>query len=306
MLSAEEGGTTRAIGGLVFAIGVVVLLIRRTSFADPWGDFLVFAILCVLAESLYWAGFFGAREAGRALGWHSVFLVLGILLTPAALIEFLNWVGGDVNAPLNLAWIFGFTAAIAFLALLGAGLRFGALLGGLALIVAWLGLWAELLSNGLNDTDTTRWLLLIIGAILLGLAAVVGSRGAPDGAGSDLVTAGGLAAVAAGGLIAFLPQQFIVPAGLAAPSAPTSLFWDLELIVVGLALVGFGYSGALTRGPAYIGAISLLIFTVSVGLDLDDSSPAGKVIGWPLILLVIGAAVLLAGARPWLRRSGGG
>ena len=151
MLGAEEGEATRAIGGLVFAIGVVVLLIRRTSFADPWGDFLVFAILCVLAESLYWAGFFGARGAGRALGWHSVFLVLGILLTPAALIEFLNWVGGDLNAPLNAAWIFAFTAAIAFLALLGAGLRIGALLGGLALIAAWLGLWAELLSNGLND-----------------------------------------------------------------------------------------------------------------------------------------------------------
>jgi hypothetical protein len=43
-----------------------------------------------------------------------------------------------------------------------------------------------------------------------------------------------------------------------------------------------------------------------VGLDADNASPAGKVIGWPLILLVIGAAVLLAGARPWLRRSGGG
>ena len=78
------------------------------------------------------------------------------------------------------------------------------------------------------------------------------------------------------------------------------------MLVVGLALVGFGYSGALTRGPAYLGAISLLIFTVSVGLDADDASPAGKVIGWPLILLVVGAAVLLAGARPWLRRSSGG
>ena len=306
MLSTEEGGTTRAIGGLVFAIGVVVLLIRRTSFADPWGDFIVFLILALLAEGLFWTGFLGARGAGRLQGWQSVFLVLGILLTPVALLQFVNFVGGSTNAPLNSAWVFTVTAAVAFLALLRAGLRIGALLGGLALIAAWLGLWAELLSNGLNDTDTTRWLLLIIGAILLGLAAAVGSRGTPDGAGSDLVTAAGFAAIAAGGLIAFLPQQFIFPAGLAAPQAPTSLFWDIELLVVGVGLVGFGYSGALTRGPAYLGAIGLLIFTVSVGLDVDDSSPAGKVLGWPLILLVIGAAVLLAGARPWLRRGAAG
>lgn len=305
MLSAEEGGTARAIGGLVFAVGVVVLLIRRTSFTDPWGDFIVFLILALLAESLFWTGFLGARWSGRLLGWHSVFLVLGIALTPVALLQFVNWVGGNTGAPLNTAWVFTVTAAVAFLALFRAGLRFGALLAGLALIVAWLGLWSELLSNGLNDLDTARWLLLIVGVILLGLAALVGSRGAPDGAGSDLVTAGGLAAIAAGGLISVVPQAAIVPTGLFAQQAPTSLFWDIELLVVGLALVGFGYSGALTRGPAYIGAAGLLVFTVSVGLDLDDSSPAGKVLGWPLILLVIGAAVLLVGARPWLRRGTG-
>ena len=295
----------RALGGLVFAIGVVVLLIRRTEFADPWGDFLVFLILALLAEGLYWGGFVGAKDAVRPTGWQSVFLVLGIVLTPIALFQFVNWVGGGTNAPLNTAWIFLVTAAVAFLALFRARLRFGALLAGVALIVSWLGLWDELLSEGLADTDATRWLLLIVALILLGLAAAIASRAEPEGAGSDLVTAAGLAAIAAGGLIAFMPQ-LAVPVGLGAPApeAPTSAWWDLELLIAGLALIGFGFSGAFTRGPTYVGAIGLLIFTFSVGMDLDDSSPAGKVLGWPLILLIVGAVILVASARPWLRRTG--
>jgi hypothetical protein len=173
-----------------------------------------------------------------------------------------------------------------------------------ALIVSWLGLWDELLSEGVADTDATRWLLLIVALILLGLAAAIASRAEPEGAGSDLVTAAGLAAIAAGGLIAFMPQ-LAVPVGLGgpAPEAPTSAWWNLELLIAGLALIGFGFSGAFTRGPTYVGAIGLLIFTFSVGMDLDDSSPAGKVLGWPLILIIVGAVILVASARPWLRRT---
>ena len=86
-LSSDDGGGLRALGGLVFAIGVVVLLIRRTSFEDPWGDFLVFLILAALAEGFYLSGLLGARGRERPFVWQAVFLVLGILLTPAALLS---------------------------------------------------------------------------------------------------------------------------------------------------------------------------------------------------------------------------
>jgi hypothetical protein len=302
-LSSDDGGGLRALGGLVFAIGVAVLLIRRTSFEDPWGDFLVFLILALLAEGFYWSGLLGARGRERPFVWQAVFIVIGILLTPVALLQLVTWIGGDTGSSLNTAWIFLFTAVTAFGALARARLRIGALLGGLALIVAWLGLWDELLSDGLDDPDTFRWLLLAIAVILLGLAGAIARRTDVEGAGSDMVTAAGIAAVAAGGLLALVPQFLIAPVGLGGTAQPPgSLFWDVELLVAGLALVGYGVAASTTRGPVYAGTFALLVFTAAVGLDLDDSSPAGKVVGWPLILIVVGALILLASARQHLRR----
>ena len=138
---------------------------------------------------------------------------------------------------------------------------------------------------------------------LLGLAGTIGRRTEVEGAAGDMVTAAGIAAVAAGGLLALVPQFLIAPVGLGGAIDPAgSLFWDLELLVAGLALVGFGVTASTTRGPVYVGLFGLVVFTAAVGLDLDDSSPAGKVIGWPLILIVVGALILLASARQELRR----
>jgi hypothetical protein len=71
-----------------------------------------------------------------------------------------------------------------------------------------------------------------------------------------------------------------------------------------LALIGAGNLVAL-RGPVYVGSAGILIFVISVGLDLDDDSPAGKVIGWPLILLLAAAALIAASALRGRRSAGG-
>jgi hypothetical protein len=309
VLGQDYRSGMRAAGGLLLAVGTLVLLFRRTSFADPWGDFVVFLILAALTKFLYWTGFLGARWGGRTLPWQTVFIVFAVLLTPVTLFTFVNWVGGDTGAPLNVAWIFLLTAVAALIALFGARVRVGALLGGLALIVSWLGLWDELLDQGLaGHMGTVRWLLFVIAAILLALALMVSISSAPDGAGSDVVTAAGIAAVAAGSVSFIALQGFIsapVVPGVEATAGPPggpSLFWDIELLVASMALLGFGASAALSRGPAYVGAFGLAAFIFSVGLDLDDSSPAGKVLGWPLILLLIGAVLFLASVVPALRR----
>ena len=217
----------------------------------------------------------------------------------------MTWVGGDTGSTLNTAWIFLLTAVAAFVALFRANLRIGALLGGLALIVAWLGLWDELLSDGaLDDPDTFRWLLLAIAVILLGLAGAIGRRTEVEGAAGDMVTAAGIAAVAAGGLLALVPQFLIAPVGLGGrrrsggqpvlgPRAARRRGWRSS---------GSGSRRRPPAAPSTSASSGSLVFTASVGLDLDDSSPAGKVIGWPLILIVVGALILLASARPELRR----
>ena len=91
---------------------------------------------------------------------------------------------------------------------------------------------------------------------LLGLAGTIGRRTEIEGAAGDMVTAAGIAAVAAGGLLALVPQFLIAPVGLGGAVDPAgSLFWDLELLVAGLALVGFGVTASTTRGPVYVGAL---------------------------------------------------
>jgi len=149
---------------------------------------------------------------------------------------------------------------------------------------------------------------MVIALILLLIAAMVAVRGRPEGGGSDLVTAAGLAAVWAAGLVTLTTglQGVIAPAGLPAEASTgtvgTSVFWDLVLLLSSLGLIAYGTVSGF-RGPAYVGGIGLAIFIFIVGSDLDDSSPAGKVVGWPLILLLVAAALLVWSVVPALRRA---
>ena len=93
---------------------------------------------------------------------------------------------------------------------------------------------------------------------------------------SDIVTAAGVAAVAAGALTLVAAPQFISPVGFggSASAISTSTLWELELVLSSLALVAYG-SQAPTRGPVYVGGFGLLAFTLIVGIDLDDPDHDG-------------------------------
>jgi hypothetical protein len=308
VLTDESRGGLRAIGGLVLATGALVLLFRRSGLGDPWGSGPIFLILLATASFLYGSGFLGARWVGRVLPWQGAFVVFGILLVPLTLFAFVDWVGGSTGSSLNAAWIFSLTAVSGFAAARLAGVGYGALLGSLALIVAWLTLWDGVLSDGLDSVNTVRWLLLAIAVGLLALATAASLFGGDDWAG-DVITGAGAAAVGAGALVAAVLTfggSFIIAAQSADFGGANdfivrqSWFWDLELLVVSLALIT--YAGvSRVRGPAYVGGVGLVLFIYSVGLDLDDRSPAGKVFGWPLILLLVGAALFAASVLPALR-----
>ncbi|MGH2987261.1 MAG: hypothetical protein ACRDLO_11340 [Solirubrobacterales bacterium] len=302
LLRAEDGGASRSLGGLLLAIAVLVLLFRRTSLGDPWGPLPVFLVLLATTVVLYGAGVAGARLAGTTHPWQILFAVVGSVFVPLTLYAFLDWVGGNPNAPLNTAWIFLLTAVAAFAAAFLARVRVACLLGALALIVAWLGLWGELLEDGLGaDAGTLRGLLVLAAVIVLVAGATLGRFGLPEGGFADMVTAAGLAAVAAGAisLIALGDVLFF----FAEPEVEASLFWDAWLLLVTLALLIYG-ALARIRGPAYVGALGLIAFTYLVGLDADDPTPSGSLLGWPLVL-VAALALLVLSALPVLRRTRG-
>lgn len=293
LLAADDDSreALRKLGGLAFGVGMLLVFFRRGSFPDAWGDFALFLVLALPCVLLYGGGLLAHVAAGRARPWEAVYLIFGVLLLPFALAQFVDLIGGNSGAPLNLAWIFLLTAVAAGLATFMARVRFGLLLACLALIVSWLALWDELLADGVfGDVGTMRGLLVVIAVILLGGAFALRFTDFAEEAlerGNEVITAAGIALVIAGGVsIASIASLLVAPVDFA-PVAEASIFWDAFLLVVSLALIAWGTRFGV-RGPVYVGAVGLLFFVYIVGLDLDDESPEGKILGWPLLLVVLG------------------
>lgn len=117
------------------------------------------------------------------------------------------------------------------------------------------------------------------------------------GRASELITGAGLAAVTGASGIRLL--AVLVGFELDAPIAPPSTLSNIALIVVALLLIlagtRFGY-----HAPTYVGAIGLFIFVI-VGLDLRSEDPENSIVGWPLVLLILGAIAFAVSVVPGLR-----
>jgi hypothetical protein len=103
-------------------------------------------------------------------------------------------VGASTRHPLYSAGVFTLTGMLAAYGARRARVPYAALLAGLALLVAWLIVWGRILNH--PSADTYRW-LLVAGATLLLLLAARLARASAIGA-SEIATAGGISAVAAG------------------------------------------------------------------------------------------------------------
>ena len=303
----------RALGALLLGVGALVLAYRRSAFADPWGDFVLLLVALLPALFLYGGGLLAALNTTERRAWHGVFLVLGLLFALFSFFQFIELVDGNTGASLNVAWIFGAVAALGVVAALLAGVRFAMLAAGIAFIVAWFALWDAILGDDFSsDAGTLRGFSMLAAGVLA--AAAVGLHWVRRGrhfrppyddehgdVPAELLTAAGVAFLIGAGVLSAtgaIVQGFLFALGPLAPPdaggfAEPSLFWDIVLLAGSLLLVLIGASLRL-RGPVYVGAVGLAIFVVLVGLDLDDSSPSGSVLGWPLVLLLLAAAALVA------------
>jgi hypothetical protein len=246
---------------------------------------------------------------------HSVF---GLIFVPLALSQLVDWIGdpGDSGNSINVLWIFGITAALAFYAGVVKGIRFHILAGAIASIVAWSALWDKLLGDeGIaGHFGVYRGLLGILAIIFLVGALYLWRRddvvnvegtatddGGDKGAwrASELLTGAGISALIATSLGISSVATFFGPLGFAEFTVvETAQVWDILLLVISLGLVGLG-SMIGTRGPVYLGAIGLFLFLIIVGLDLNDETPEPEKLGiWPIILIVAGVlAIGLSGLK---------
>lgn len=297
----------RKQGGLLLALGVLMLVLRKE---DDLSDFVTFLLYGAMAVYLYGA-VFTTRHTDGARPWTAVHSVLGLLFVPLALSEFVELLDGDAGSDLNTFWIFGVTAALAFYAGVVKGIRFHLLAGSIAAIVSWSGLWDKLLGDeGIaGHFGTYRGLLGILSIILLAgalwlwrqgdetrVTGTVTDDGGDEGVwkASELFTGAGIAAVLACGLgISNLAvATFAGPFGGEISIVRTALVWDVLLLLISLGLVGVG-SLIGTRGPVYIGAIGLFLFLFIVGFDLNEDSPQPGNLGvWPILLLVGGGLLI--------------
>jgi hypothetical protein len=305
LLAGDERGGLRALAGLLFGIGMLLVLFRRSSFADPWGTGALFVCFLVPCAFLYGLGVFGGRAAdGPASPWHTVYAVFGVLLVPWTLFLFVDWLGGSTDDPWNVAWIFALTGISGIAAAVVGRVRYGCLLGSISLLIAWLAAWDGFLDDGVAaDIGTLRGLLVIAALILLAVAGFVAMRpGVPEGAASDVTTGAAIAAVAAGAIsLGALPEALLFIFPFFSFGGDTNVFWDTYLLIVSLGFVLFGASAGV-RGPTYIGGFGLIAFIFIVGIDAGDESPEGSLLGWPLIVLVLALAAFAWSVLPALRQ----
>jgi hypothetical protein len=276
---------------MMFAAGALVLLIRK---GQDWSEAARFAGLLIPALIMFAVVLVGRVRGELLTGWQVGFLVFGTLLLLGAFFLFIDVVDGNPRDTLNILWIFGVTAAVAVFTSLTMRAPFQMLLGALLALVAWLALWDKILTN--PSGDTLRWLLIVLAAIYLGVAIVLMRAGRPQA--SDLVTAAGIAAVLAAALsFAGAAGALNNTVGSLSGNVPKpEQGWNVFLLVVSLALIAYE-SRAPTRGPGYVGTVGLIAFIALTGADLVNrisGDSGGGVVGWPLILLILGAAAIVA------------
>jgi hypothetical protein len=287
----------RLLGGVLLAAGFVVLYIRKF---EAWGEFPKFLVVLIPFVVLYGLGWFGGLRArddrdGGALrpeGWQIVFLIIGSLFAGLLMAQLIFLLGADnLEARLHQVLIGLAIAGAAYAASFLRHVPVLALVGGVALLWAWIFLWDKILE--IDSIGTGRAFLLIFSALMLAAAFALRSMDRPQAA--DFITVAGITALIAGLLsLSGLADQFN-PVAEDDDTQPTEL-WNVFILVISLALIAYG-ARAPSRGPSYVGAIGLASFIGLTGANvvalangnLDDRE---KLAGWPLLLLFFGLAAL--------------
>src|SRR3954452_14725406 len=266
--AAPEGAEwLRILGGVAFAVGAVVLYIRKSgAISEDWADFPLLLVAGVPCALLFGLGL-RDRRGDEVERWRATLLVLGVLLAPLALEQLRETIGLSQGSSFWHFVVFASVGAMAAYAAFVVGAAYQAFLAGVAGIVAWLFLWDWIASPAVSGF---RWLLIVLGVAYLGAALALRAGSQPQG--DELVTAAGIVGVLVGFIgVAQAAGQAVVGAVFSLPGGTQGqgFFWDLVLLLVSLSSVGYA-AMARVRGPAYVGFVGLLVFVGILGVELSD------------------------------------
>ena len=285
-------GDVIAAGAVPLAIAAVVIELRMRQ----WSLGPRFAVVAIIAALLLTMGWLAELESEAPRSYHSILLIAGLLLAVIALVLLAEVMGsGRPPGAGGVAWTFAAEAAIAVAAARRASSAACTLIAALAAIVTVEAFVAWVFKpHGVGAFRATLFVLtlsFVVGATRLRdrrrrhAVALVNTAGI-----AALVLAGSY--VLATSLAPLLAGAGAGPKGLDRSTAPFG--WEAYLLAVGFGLVA--YAGADREpGPGYIGLAVLLAFAFLTGVSV---SSRGSLVGWPLFLLVLGAAGIGIGLRP--------
>jgi hypothetical protein len=277
-------GDLIAAGAVPFTVATLMLNVRMDG---RWGEGIHFVITGLTCALVLGMGLLAPREEEFPRAYQTILLVAGLTLLAVALLRLAQVLGAD--EPLQSSSTITWTAVVfAAVAAVPAWERINSpicalievVAGGVALLafVDWV--------FEPEGATTSRWLLLLLIAVYV--AAHLRWRGPRPRHAVHMINAAGLAGLV---LAASFGGAFLIPF---ADAGDPGTWWELVIAGVGFGLVA--YAGADREpGPAYLGFIVLAAFILLAGLP----SPEGaSIIGWPLLLLLLGGAAVGAGLRP--------
>ena len=285
-------GDTIAAGAVPLAVAAFLVDLRMTQ----WGVGARFAVVGLIAALILTMGWLAELEGEAPRAYHSILLLAG-LLTLALALNLLSRSLGAHGGDGATTWTFGLEAVIAALTARrfnsGACTLIAAAAGTVAVeaFVAWV-----FQPHGLG---TFRAFLVVLTLAFGGGA--VRLRDSARRHAVQLINAAGLLTIALALTLAVsaLAAAVAVGAGFAPVPAILRLAgvgtgWKVYVLAVGLGLIAYAAADR-EPGPAYLGVANLAAFVL-----LDGPRPlnGNTLVGWPLILLVLGAAGLAVGLRP--------
>jgi hypothetical protein len=279
--------------GDVVAAGVVVLTtlvgVVAVRFDEAWaaGAHLAYALVA-------WAfvtalAVLSPMERDDPRAYQSVLYVSSVALFAVVVVRLGEVLGSDgaLSSAATTTWAMTALAVYAFAFAFGrnsaACTLIGSITGGIAVIAAVQWIWDP------SDARTFRWVLLAL--MLVYAVAAIGQRDRRLRHGVALIDAAGLAVLAIGltfvsSLIAFNDEE---------PITGVAWGWELLIMAAGFGLVAYS-SVDRQPGPAYLGVLNLVTFTVITSLGV--SAGGATLVGWPVALALAAGALLVIGLRP--------